>query len=182
MELTSFITRAQIQARRIRFPDARFYDTTFHAPLAIDYDFVTGRSELCPFTPYGGIPIPGMRGTSESVEGIWQGLKLIDGKIDSGYFSGKGRKRYGKVKGHQYGDRVLPIAEAREKIYIPSYEFMLKERVSQEILEEICSLARAGEKQFFFDVDENADPRDTSSPLAHSAVLVSIINKALTNE
>ncbi|MCE9545701.1 MAG: hypothetical protein K8T25_09320, partial [Planctomycetia bacterium] len=57
---------------------------------------------LSPMWPHGGIPVPGMPGTtSDSVEGIWQGLKLINGKIAPRYFSGPGRKRGGKPRGHQ---------------------------------------------------------------------------------
>src|SRR5690348_4753068 len=34
--------------------------------------------QLSPLWAHGGIPVPGMRGvTSDSVEGVWQGLKVI---------------------------------------------------------------------------------------------------------
>jgi hypothetical protein len=53
---------------------AAVYDVSSYA----DHPYCT----LSPFWPHGGIPVPGMPGTtSDSVEGIWQGLKLIDGKI-----------------------------------------------------------------------------------------------------
>ena len=54
----------------------------------------------------GGIPVPGMPGTvSDTVEGIWQGLKVIRGKIAPHLFRGRGQKRGGKPAGHQYGDK-----------------------------------------------------------------------------
>src|SRR4051812_14302173 len=58
---------------------------------------------LSPFWAHGGIPVPGMDGTtSDSVEGIWQGLKLINNKISPRFFDGQGKKRGGIPRGHQY--------------------------------------------------------------------------------
>jgi predicted DCC family thiol-disulfide oxidoreductase YuxK len=38
---------------------------------------------------HGGIPVPGMDGTtSDTVEGVWQGLKVIRGQIATRYFRG----------------------------------------------------------------------------------------------
>ncbi len=180
MELATFITRRKVQVLAKGFPGARFYDTSTHAPYSSDFSYVINASEFSPFVPYGKIPIPKKQGClSDSVEGIWQGLKLIQGKIDESYFSGKGRKRYGKTDGHLYGNKIIGYKEARKKIYIPSYEFMFYHCVSQEMIQEILAYARSGIKQFFFDVDDVSDPGDTSGPLAHSAVLVSLINREL---
>src|SRR5207248_9110280 len=42
---------------------------------------------LSPMWVHGGIPVPGMPGTtSDTVEGIWQGLKVIRGAIAPRYF------------------------------------------------------------------------------------------------
>src|SRR5262245_28343276 len=65
------------------------YDVSSYA----EFPFCT----LSPMWPHGGIPVPGMPGTtSDSVEGIWQGLKVIDRKIAPRYFTGQGHKRGGK--------------------------------------------------------------------------------------
>ena len=74
---------------------ATVYDVSSYA----DHPFCT----LSPFWPHGGIPVPGMiRTTSDSVEGIWQGLKLIDGKIAPRYritlASGISEEVCGRVK------------------------------------------------------------------------------------
>jgi hypothetical protein len=90
---------------------------------------------LSPMWPHGGIPVPGMPGTtSDSVEGIWQGLKVIGGKTARRYFSGQGHKRGGKPRGHQFGDKLLKIIEAREKIYRVTYEWMLEHRADPEMI------------------------------------------------
>ena len=71
-------------------PGWRFYDVSTNAPLA-NIEGIIDAHEFSPFMAYGDIPIPGTTQKSDSVEGVWQGLKIIDGKIDPSYFKGKGR-------------------------------------------------------------------------------------------
>ena len=99
---------------------------------------------LSPMYAHGGIPVPGMaRMTSDSVEGIWQGLKVIRGKTAPRYFHGKGHKRGGKPAGHQYGDKLIGLVEARFKIYCPAYEWMLANRIDPALLESFIDRAFA---------------------------------------
>ena len=56
--------------------------------------------------------------TSDTVEGVWQGLKVIRGKTAPRYFRGPDHKRGGKPSGHRYGTKELGIVEARRKIYV----------------------------------------------------------------
>lgn len=136
---------------------------------------------LSPFYPHGGIPVPEMAGqTSDSVEGIWQGLKVIRGKIALRYFRGMGKKRGGKPTGHQWGEqkRLLSLVEARQKIYIPSYEWMLSHCVVEEVLEDWIVNAFRGIPQFFYDREDNGSiHRD--EPLAHAALLVDYLNRKI---
>jgi catechol 2,3-dioxygenase-like lactoylglutathione lyase family enzyme len=75
------------------------YDVSSYA----DFPYCT----LSPMWPHGGIPVPGMPGTtSDSVEGIWQGLKVIRGEIAPRYFSGPGPKRGGKPSGLRLGKSI----------------------------------------------------------------------------
>ena len=57
-------------------------------------------SPIAPCVPCGfmeGFPVPGMEVTSDTVEGIWQGLKVIRGfDRPAVYFAGPGKKRGGK--------------------------------------------------------------------------------------
>ncbi len=133
---------------------------------------------LSPMWPHGGIPIPGRDGeTSDSVEGIWQGLKVIRGKIAPRYFRGQGHKRGGKPLGHEYGGKLLKIVEAREKIYRVSYEWMLEHRADQALLEEFIGNALAGRAQFFHDVSSNGNIGNPEEGWAHAAVLVQYLNR-----
>ena len=137
--------------------------------------------QLSPFYPHGGIPIPGMPGkTADSVEGIWQGLKVIHGKTAPRFFEGGGRKRGGRSSGHQFGEskRLLDLVDARRKIYIPAYRWMLDHRVDPEILTAFIDCAFQGIPQFFYDREDNgAIGKD--QPLAHARILVDHINQRI---
>jgi hypothetical protein len=149
---------------------AIIYDVSSYA----EYPFCT----LSPMWPHGGIPVPGMAGTtSDSVEGIWQGLKVIGGKIAPRYFSGQGHKRGGKPLGHQYEDKLLNIVTAREKIYRVAYEWMLDHRADPELIRGFIEKAMAGVSQCFHDVSNNGNIGDPDEGWAHAAVLVQYLNR-----
>ncbi len=137
--------------------------------------------QLSPFYPHGGIPIPGMEHKkADSVEGIWQGLKVIRGKIAPRFFEGGGRKRVGKPTGHQYGEsnRLLSLVEARRKIYIPAYEWMLGNRIDPRVLEGFVDQAFRGTSQFFYDREDNGSI-GKDAPLAHAKILVDYLNRRI---
>jgi hypothetical protein len=138
---------------------------------------------LSPMWNHGGIPIPGMKGeNSDSVEGIWQGLKVIRGEIAPRFFRGPGHKRGGKPSGHQYGNRLLKIVEARERIYRVAYEWTLTHRVDPLLLEEILNRAKQGITQTIHDVSDNGDINNPDEGWAHAAVLVAYINRILAQD
>ena len=135
----------------------------------------------CTFSPmwiHGGIPVPGMPGeASDTVEGVWQGLKVIRGRIATRYFRGPGAKRGGKPSGHQLGKQELGVVDARRLIYVPTYEWVLENRIDPALVRGFIDTALAGTKQHFHDVGDNGDPNDPDQPLAHAAVLVRYINR-----
>jgi len=135
----------------------------------------------CTFSPmwaHGGIPVPGMPGeTSDSVEGVWQGLKGIRGQIAPRLFHGKGQKRGGKPAGHQLGKRLLDVVEARQRIYKPTYEWMLINRVDPTLIEELIERALRGVAQYVHDVGDNGDINNINEPLAHAALVVQYVNR-----
>ncbi len=156
--------------------DAIVYDVSSYA----EHPFCT----LSPFWPHGGIPVPGMdKTTSDSVEGIWQGLKVIDGKIAPRFFSGQGSKRGGKPRGHQYGvdERLLKIVEAREKIYRVAYEWMLEHRADPDLIQGFIDKAFARIPQYFHDISNNGNIGDPDEGWAHAAVLVQYLNRRLSS-
>ena len=68
---------------------------------------------LSPMWVHGGVPVPGRPGeTSDTVEGVWQGLKVIRGKDRAAILPRAGAKRGGKPSGHLLGTKLLGVVEA----------------------------------------------------------------------
>lgn len=137
--------------------------------------------QLSPFFPHGGIPIPGMESKrADSVEGIWQGLKIIRGNIAPRFFHGGGQKRVGKPRGHQFGEstRLLGLVEARRKIYIPAYHWMLENCIDVGIIDGFVDQAFRGVPQYFYDREDNGSI-GKDAPMAHAKVLVDFINSKI---
>lgn len=136
---------------------------------------------LSPFYPHGGIPVPCADGlTSQSVEGIWQALKVFrDAGVDVSKLSVttmKGLKRtvrrFGPVLGHRAGpagERLLSYEEARRRIYLPSYRWVLENRVA-DLVEELRGRADAADV-VLLDYTTNGDVADPGSPLSHAALV-----------
>ena len=114
------------------------------------------------------------------MEGIWQGLKVFESAgIDTSKFevtNMKGLKRtvrkHGKVRGHQAGvesDELLPYVEARKKIYLPAYEWVLKNRLS-DLVAELRELSKS-KTVVLLDYETNEDVEDVSKPLSHAALI-----------
>lgn len=144
---------------------------------------VTSKGEykqFSPFYPHGGIPIPGLKEKSQSVEGVWQGLKVFENHpIDKTKFDVKNMKnlkrtvrKYGKVLGHQYKDKVINYVTARKKIYIPAYNYVLENNLQDDVnkLKEIPKLA-------LLDYDINEDIENTAKPLSHASLIKSYLSK-----
>jgi hypothetical protein len=140
-----------------------------------------GAEPFCTLSPmwvHGGIPVPGMEGTtSDTVEGVWQGLKVIRDAIATRYFRGPGAKRGGKPSGHKFGNKELGIVEARRRIYVPAYEWVLENRIDPAVIEGLIRTALSGVTQYVHDVGDNGDINAPDQPLAHAAVLVRYINR-----
>jgi hypothetical protein len=131
-----------------------------------------------PFYPHGGIPVPFSPGVySQSVEGIWQGLKVFaTAGVDPSKFEittmrglKRSARRYGQVLGHRAGltgEELLPYAEARQAIYLPSYRWVLEHRLHHP-LDNLRRMAR-DQTVVLLDYATNGDVRDVSRPLSHA--------------
>ena len=159
-------------------------------PNAIIID-VTSKGEyktLSPFYPHGNIPVPFSGSvTSQSVEGIWQGLKVFQSEgIDFSCFNNKTMKNlkrtvrtHGKCLGHQKGlgsKELLGYIEARKQIYVPSYNWMLENKCQKEI-QYFKQLLNEGKTIVFLDYDTNGNIEDGSKPLSHAFLIKSYLSK-----
>ncbi len=137
---------------------------------------------LSPFYPHGGIPVPGHPGrTSQSVEGIWQALKVFATepedftKLDITTMKGIKRttRRLGPPLGHRLDGRPLGYEEARRLIYLPAYRWMLDYRATGLVarLRELAS----DQTVVLLDYTTNGDVTDLSVPLSHAALIAQYV-------
>ena len=138
--------------------------------------------KLSPFYPHGGIPVPFSEGyTASCVEAIWQGLKVFEKyDVDVSLFenySMKGIKRtvrrYGKPIGHRKGvngKELLNYIDARKLIYIPTYKWVLDNKV-QGIIERLRVASESGKIIVLLDYDTNSDVDNPKKPLSHASLI-----------
>ncbi len=153
-----------------RYPDHKIIDITSKA--------VEPFVKLSPFYPIGDIPVPLSEGYfAQSVEGIWQGLKVFESEgIDLSKMevtTMKGLKRtvrkFGNVKGHQAGidsQDLLPYIKARKQIYLPAYRWVLDHKVD-DVLQLIRDEA-AQHPVILLDYEINGDIENAAKPLSHA--------------
>ena len=170
----------QIASRRLseaslsrRYDDALILDVTSRGPEPW--------VRFSPFFPHGGIPVPFTPDfVGASVEGIWQGLKVFESAdVDSATIANatmRGLKRttrkFGRVLGHREGvagRRLLAYGEARRRIYLPSYHWVLKNCLKNE-LKQLYSLAN-NQLVILLDYDTNENVDDLSRPLSHASII-----------
>jgi hypothetical protein len=157
-----------------KYPDAILADVTSGAK--------DGLVKLSPFYPHGGIPVPFSEGyTATCVEAIWQGLKVFEGAdVDVQMFQNDTMKnikrtvrRYGKPLGHRKGvngEELLGYIEARKLIYIPTYKWVLENKVAH-IIERLREASNSGKTIVLLDYDTNADVEDAKKPLSHASLV-----------
>lgn len=143
--------------------------------------------KLSPFYPHGGIPIPhSVNCFSQSVEGIWQGLKVFEFEdIDRSKFDVKNMKgikrtarKFGKPLGHRKGvegTELLDYLTARQEIYLRAYGWLLDNKAQDVIL----LLKEEAEKRdlILLDYGTNGDIENTTKPLSHAALVKRYLEK-----
>lgn len=169
--------RRKIENIEKEFPNAEIIDVTSKGSR----HFV----KFSPFYPIGGIPIPNSEeAISESVEGIWQGLKVFsDEDIDLSKFqitNMKGLKRtvrkYGTPLGHRYGinsTELLDYISARKKIYVPVYHWVLENKLRKEV-EELKTI-HDRKDIVLLDYETNEHLENDSKPLSHASLIKEFI-------
>ena len=156
-----------------QYPDAIIADVTSHAAD----DLV----KLSPFYPHGGIPVPFSEGyTATCVEAVWQGLKVFEhADVDMAMFANDTMKnikrtvrRFGRPLGHRkgvHGTELLGYVEARKRIYVPTYRWVLEHKVASII----ARLREASKTNtiVLLDYDTNGDVYNTKKPLSHACLI-----------
>ena len=170
-----FIEKKRKKAETIlkKYPNAILADVTSKAKD----DLI----RLSPFYPHGDIPVPFSEGyTASCVETIWQGLKVFEGcDVDVSLFGNttmKGIKRtvrkYGRPLGHRKGVNgveLLGYIEARKQIYIPTYKWVLENKV-KDIVDRLREASKT-KTIVLLDYDTNADVENGRKPLSHASLI-----------
>lgn len=156
-----------------KYPDAILADVTSGAK--------DGLVKLSPFYPHGGIPVPFSEGyTATCVEAIWQGLKVFERcGVDVEMFKNDTMKnikrtvrRFGKPLGHRkgvHGTELLGYIEARKLIYIPTYKWVLENKVAN-IIDRLREASKT-KTIVLLDYDTNADVENAKKPLSHASLI-----------
>ena len=155
-----------------KYPNSKFIDITSEA----DDIFV----KFSPFFPHHEIPIPNSPNIySETVEGVWQGLKVFsqnDIDISKFYITNmKGIKRltknFGQPIGHRNGinGEVIDYISARKLIYVPTYRWVLDNKLKDEI--SILLNIALNNDIVFLDFETNCDIENISKPLSHAFIV-----------
>ena len=156
-----------------QYPDAILADVTSGAK--------DGLVKLSPFYPHYGIPVPFSEGyTATCVEAIWQGLKGFEGcDVDVEMFKNDTMKnikrtvrRFGKPLGHRkgvHGTELLGYIEARKLIYIPTYKWVLENKVTF-IIDRLREASKT-KTIVLLDYDTNADVENAKKPLSHASLI-----------
>jgi len=162
--------RKKLESILKNHPGAIIADVTSHAKDSL--------VQLSPFYPHYGIPVPFSEGwTAACAEGVWQGLKVFEKEdIDVDMFKNDTMKnikrtvrRFGKPLGHRKGvngSELLGYIEARKLIYIPTYKWVLDNKVASII----NSMKEASKTKtiVLLDYNTNCDVDDPTKPLSHA--------------
>ena len=156
-----------------KYPNAKIIDVTSKA----EQPYV----QFSPFYPVGDVPVPFSNGlVSASVEGLWQGLKVFESEgVDTSKFDNTTMKqlkrtvrKYGTCLGHQKGvdsEELLGYIEARKLLYLPSYKWVLDNKLQKEVLD-LRALAEQ-EDIVLLDYETNGNVEDPAKPLSHAWLL-----------
>lgn len=160
-----------------KHPDAILADVTSHAKD----DLV----KLSPFYPHGGIPVPFSEGyTATCVEAVWQGLKVFETEdVDTSLFTNDTMKdlkrtvrKHGNPLGHRkgvHGTELLNYVEARKQIYIPTFKWVLENKV-KTIIDRLREASKS-KTIILLDYDTNSDVENTKKPLSHAFLIKAYI-------
>ena len=165
-----------LESLKAQYPDAMIIDVTSKS----QDEFV----KFSPFYPNGGIPVPFTDDIAVSVEGIWQGLKVFeDADVDTSFFSKRDMKnlkrtvrKYGPCLGHRkgvHGEELLGYIEARKLIYLPSYKWVLENKLKKLVT--AIRIISKNKPVVLLDYNTNPDVNNSKKPLSHASLIKAYI-------
>lgn len=164
---------------RSKYPNAIIIDFASRGNLAID--------RFNPYYPYRDIPVPNSGGlVAESVGSVWHGLKVFEKRdiceelicnysFDHERLNGH---NHGDYLGHRYGIHglgLLNISDARRRILVPTYRWVLDYKV-QDAITEIREANKNHDIIFIVNQVECSEIRDYMHPISHVSLIKAYID------
>lgn len=174
-------SRHGLASLKRKHPDLTLVDVTSRGPQPW--------VRFSPFYPHGDIPVPFTPGrTAASVEGIWQALKVFESedvdarRLDITSMRGIKRtvRKYGRCLGHReglQGDTLLGYLEARQRIYVPTYTWLL-DNVLQDEVDQLVALVERSPVTLL-DYETNCNVENLSKPLSHAGLLMWYVRRRM---
>lgn len=153
--------------------------------LIVDFSKIknTPFNQLSTYFPWGDIPVPYSPGSmGMSLHSIWEGLKVFElCDVDTNFIKKnireiRSQKEYGKLLGFRRGidgHCIFEEIEARKRIYIKIYKWILENKASKIILK-LRQFSTNG-NLFFIDKCTNCNLEDLSSPISTAFLAKSYI-------
>lgn len=161
---------------QLKYPDALIVDVSYSS-------FINGywSGVFNPFYPHGNIRVLYTDGyTGISVSAIWNSLKVfemenINEELRNSIDIQSLKRRYlGRLIGFRQGyhnNYIMDVTEAREKIYIPMYRWMLEHKVLP-IIQKLREISQQRDI-VLLDDSVNCDINNISQPLSHAWLIKS---------
>ncbi len=136
--------------------------------------------KFSPFYPHGNIPVPFSSELSQSIQGVWEALKVFKSadidlkKLRTKNMRGVTRtvRKNGELIGYRkgvHGTKLLQPLEARTEIFIDSYNWMLINNMQEQIDVLIKKAKKGG--VILLDDTINTDVSNLDKPLSHAGLL-----------
>lgn len=166
-----------------KYPNALMIDISYSSMRYIRSEVRNPYGMLNPFYPHGKIQVPFTDGyTGVSISAIWNSLKVFeDADVDVNLINCEDihilrRENLGRLIGFRqglYNNYIMDVVEARRKILIPMYRWMLEQK-TYCIIEHLRKIAQ---QQDIVILDEsiNCDIININVPLSYAWLIKSYI-------
>lgn len=166
-----------------KYPNALIIDISYSSMRYIRYEVRNPYGMLNPFYPHGKIQVPFTDGyTGVSISAIWNSLKVFeDADVNVNLRNCEDihmmkRENLGNLVGFRqgfYNNNIMDVEEARRKILIPIYRWMLEQK-TYCIIEYLRKIAQQ-QDIVILDDSINCEITNTNAPLSYAWLIKSYI-------
>ena len=173
-----------------KYPNALIIDVSYSSMRYIEYKVLNPYGMLNPFYPHGKIQVPFTDGyTGVSISAIWNSLKVFeDADVDVNLRNCEDihmlrRENLGRLIGFRqgsYNNYIMDVEEARRKILIPMFRWMLEQK-TYCIIEYLREIAQQ-QDIVILDDSINCELTIINQPLSYAWLIKSYIEGLIRYE